>query len=155
RPGARLRVLADVGLVEVDVRGLDGEAAALGHGITRVDGQVHDDLLELPRIGFHHPEIGRAPCHQADVLPNNPAQELVHVGHDNVEVQYLGLEHLFAAEGEKLASQRSRTLTRGYHLQQLGIAGIIRGQRVHDDLAEADDGGEQIVEVVRHAAGQD
>src|SRR5258707_11526064 len=33
--------------VEGDVRGLNGQLAALRHGIARVDGKVHDDLVDL------------------------------------------------------------------------------------------------------------
>ena len=38
-------------LVERDVGGLDGELAALRHGVAGVHGKIHDDLVDLAGIG--------------------------------------------------------------------------------------------------------
>ena len=46
-------------LVEFDVGGLDCELAALRHRVPRVHDQVHDDLLDLARIGLH---VAEASC---------------------------------------------------------------------------------------------
>ena len=43
--------------VEIDVGGLERQAAALRHGVARVHGEVQDDLLDLARIGLHRAEI--------------------------------------------------------------------------------------------------
>ena len=37
---------------------LNGEPSAVGHGVTGVDDQIHQDLLELPGIGL---DAGRRP----------------------------------------------------------------------------------------------
>src|SRR5258708_18169312 len=47
-PGAR----SGIGRVQVDVGALDCEAATSGHGVPRVHGQVHEDLLDLPGISL-------------------------------------------------------------------------------------------------------
>ena len=41
--------------VQRDVGGFDGELAALRHGVASVDRQVHDDLVDLARIGADAP----------------------------------------------------------------------------------------------------
>jgi hypothetical protein len=46
----------DIGLVEVGVRGLDGELAAVRHGVARVDREVEDGVFELVRVGLDAPE---------------------------------------------------------------------------------------------------
>jgi hypothetical protein len=48
---------AGVVFVERDVGGLDGKLAPGGHGVAGVDGEVHDDLLDLSGIGADRPEI--------------------------------------------------------------------------------------------------
>src|SRR2546426_4156317 len=40
-------------------------------------GQIHDDLLELPRVGLDAPQGLFAHRHQVDVLPDEPAQHFV------------------------------------------------------------------------------
>ena len=52
---------AGVVVVELDVGGLDGQFAAVGHGIAGVDGQVHDDLLDLAGIGLDRARSGPGP----------------------------------------------------------------------------------------------
>ncbi len=47
-----------VGFVKGDVAGADVQNSALGHGITGIDDQVHQHLLDLARIGFQRPETG-------------------------------------------------------------------------------------------------
>src|SRR5690606_36164226 len=49
-PRAHRAVSLDVLDIEIDVGGLDGKLSAMGHGITRIHGEVHDHLLELARI---------------------------------------------------------------------------------------------------------
>ena len=39
-------------LVDSDIGGADGELAAARHGVARVDGQIHDDLLDLAGSAF-------------------------------------------------------------------------------------------------------
>ncbi len=54
-PGDDIAELRDVVLVEIRVGGLDGEAAAVGHGVARVDGEVDDGVLELVGVGEDRP----------------------------------------------------------------------------------------------------
>jgi hypothetical protein len=67
--GAGRKAVVRVGIVviELDVCRLDGQLAALGHCVARVDCKVHDDLLNLPRIGLDAPEIARREDSQLDV----------------------------------------------------------------------------------------
>ena len=52
RSGPGVRSLSKVGLVELNVTGLDDQLAALGHGVAGVDRQVHDHLLHLAGVGL-------------------------------------------------------------------------------------------------------
>ena len=110
RPGRQLG--ADPGIVFADelVGRLDGEPAAVGHRVPRVDHQVHDHLLELARVGVHRAELRLQRRHQRDVLADEPRQHPLEVGDTVVEVDRLGLADLPPAEGEDLAGERGGAL---------------------------------------------
>jgi len=99
-------VLTSIGIVQLNVRGLDGELPTMGHGVTGIDGQIHDDLLDLARVGAHAPQPRRRHGDQMNVFTDQPLEHPIHVGRDGVEVKYFGLEHLLAAERQELPGQR-------------------------------------------------
>ena len=43
----------------IDVGGVDGQRAAVGHRVAGVDGEVDQDLLELAGVGEHRPQVAR------------------------------------------------------------------------------------------------
>src|SRR5262249_31372299 len=68
RAGRDAEVLARVALVELDVRGLDGERAAAGHRVARVDREVHDHLLDVAGVRLDAAEARPRPEAHRDVL---------------------------------------------------------------------------------------
>jgi hypothetical protein len=54
--------------------GLDGQGAALGHGVARVDRQVDDDLLELALVRLHRAQVATVHHIEFDGLADQPAQ---------------------------------------------------------------------------------
>jgi hypothetical protein len=90
-----------------------------------------------------------------DVLAQERTQQVEQVGDHEVEVEHLGLHHLLAAEGEQLARERAGPGGGLQNFRDLGLGGgRLFGQIVVENLAITADGGEQVVEVVRHAAGE-
>ena len=67
-------------LIQRDVGRLDRELAPVGHGVAGVHRQVHDDLLDLGRIGFHPSERRIEGRVELDVFADQPPQHLVHLG---------------------------------------------------------------------------
>jgi len=57
---ADVDMAAGVGDVQLDIGRLDGDAAAAGHGVAGVNGEVQQDLLQL--TGVHLTRPGRAPA---------------------------------------------------------------------------------------------
>ena len=88
------------------------ELTALGHGIPGVHRQIHDHLLDLAGIHFHRADGRTKNGTKLHVLANQPAQHLLDIGDDDVEIQNFRLQNLLAAEGQKLASQGGRALRR-------------------------------------------
>src|SRR5262245_38598515 len=50
--GDGAEVALRVRIIEFDVRGLERNSAAVGHGIARVDNEIEDDLFDLSGVGF-------------------------------------------------------------------------------------------------------
>src|SRR5580704_1736581 len=99
------RVNAGVFVVEGDVGGLDCEFSAGGHGVAGIDGEVHDDLLDLAGIGAHRAETRARHHDQVDVFANHAVEHFQVFGDDAVEIENARSQHLLAAEGEQLAGK--------------------------------------------------
>ena len=100
------------GSVQVGVCGLDRESASPRHGVAGVERQVDDDLLDLPRVGLHPFQVRPGDRHQLDVFPDEALEHLLQVGNDQIQIQDLRLEDLFAAERDQLLRQSGGALAR-------------------------------------------
>ncbi len=124
------------------------------HRVPGVDRQVHDHLLELSRVGVDAIERRIQSGHQPDVLADQALQQRFSASHDLIEVQHLRLQDLLAAEREQLLGQRRGAFTGPPHLLDVGARGMPGFEFLEHQVAVAEDGREQVVEVVRDAAGQ-
>ena len=133
--------------------GVDDEMAALGHGVARVDRQVQQGVLDLTRIGHHHRDARSQPRLDADLLAQAAAQQVDHAVDQGVQVDRLGVQGLPPPEGEQaageLGAERRRLLGL---LQNLAVVGV--GHTPLQQFQIAGDHRQQVVEVVRDAAGQ-
>ena len=143
---------ARVSFVDVGRPRLDGEHAAAGHRIARVDREVQEHLLELVGVGLHGTHGGVAFDPEIDVFADQAAQQRVDVVDHRIGIEDRRRQELLPAEREQLARQRC-----GAHS---GLLDFLHGRRhfvvvaeqLERDLAVPHDGGEQVVEVVRNAA---
>ena len=142
-----------VTLVHVDVGCLDAQPTSVRHRVTRVDGEIHDDLLELTRVHFHGSEGGGEGRGQGDVFSQQPCEHLLGAGHDRIDVEDARLEDLLATEREQLPGQRTRP--HGGLADLLDVLPVrrVRGPVFEQQIAVAENHGEQVVEVVRDPAG--
>ena len=141
-------------LVEVDVGGCDGQRAAVRHGVPRVQREVHDDLFHLAAVGLHERQLRLEAQHDLHVFLDEAAEHRPHVGDDDVQVEQRRLDDLLAAEGEQLARQARGTRARPLDLRHVDLARIVGIEIVQYQVAVPENHGQQIVEVVRDAAGQ-
>ncbi len=137
--------------VEIDVLCFDREASTIRHRITRVHREIHDDLLELARVGLHGPAIGCDPDPDRHVLAQQTAQQLFQLQDEFVQAQHLGRHHLLAAEREQLPRQHGGPLRRAPDVEQAFAIGIVRLHVLEHQVGRAQDRGQEIVEVVRHS----
>ena len=148
RPGCR-RVAG-----QLAVRGGDRDPAALRHRVARVHHQVHQHLLDLARIGQHVPEGGVVGEVEHDVGADQAAEHAVGLANDIVEREHLRLEHLAPAEGEQLPGEPRGALPRLPDLLDVASDRVALPHLLQQEVAVAEDGGEQVVEVVGDPAGE-
>ena len=147
-------VAPHVGFVHLDVRRLDNEVSPLRHGVARVDREVHDDLLELPRVDLHLAQVPGERRGEPHVGPQEPREQLLGTRQYFVDVEHLRLEHLLAAEREQLPRQRARSLGGLADLLDVFPLRLAGGAVLEQQLAVAQDHRQEIIEIVRHASRQ-
>ena len=145
-------VLGDVLLVELDVRRVDREQPAVGHRVARVDGEVHEDLLELVRVGEHGIQGRRERRDELDVLADQSREHRRQAGDDVVQLEHARLQDLPPAESEELTGEDGRALGGGRDLVELGLGRAVAA--FEQRLGVAADHGQEVVEVVGDAAGE-
>ena len=147
-----------IGLVEIGVGGLDGELAAVRHGVARIDGEIEDADLELVGIGQHPPQPAGQHGLDGDLLAQSAAQQFGHAGDKAAGIDRLGVERLAAREGEQPLGERGRPLRAAHRVLHRAVQAVAVGrgrlQRALQGFQVADDDGQEIVEIVRHAAGE-
>ncbi|MNS68183.1 hypothetical protein D3C72_1014570 [compost metagenome] len=132
------------------------QAPALGHGVARVDGDVQQRRFELARVGAHGGAGVVGVDLDLDALVERAAQ---HVG-ERVQhlphVDRVGLQHLAPREGQQLARELGAAPAGarggGHELLRVAVGRELR--QLFEHLQVALDDGEQVVEVVRDAAGE-
>ena len=87
-------------------------------------------------------------------LGGQAAQERLHLAHDVGQVDEHRRDRPATAEGEQLAGERRAARHRALELGQLGVDRTAAGGLALDERAQHLDRGEQVVEVVCHAAGK-
>ena len=145
-------VSGGVRLVQFRIAGLYRQSASLGHGVPGVDGEVHDDLLDLARVRLDVAQAVRQRSGETYVLADDAAQHPVQLPDDRVEIEDAGLQDLAAAEGEQLTCEGSCVLGRFQDLADL--APLRRRQPPEKPLTIADDDAQEVVEVVGDPARQ-
>ena len=88
------------------------------------------------------------------LLAERPVEQRGQIGQHLAELQHLGLQRLPAREGEQLPHQAGGPVGAALDVHDVAIGGIGRPVRLQQQIGEADDGGQHVVEVVRDAAGE-
>ena len=127
---------------------------SVGHGVAGVDREVDDDLLELAGIGADRAEVAAVLDDQLDGLAEQPLQQMRHLGDHVGKLEHLRAQRLLAREGEQLAGQAGGAVRVRLDLLDVVIVAVARRVAHQHQVAMADDRGQDVVEVVRDAAGE-
>ena len=94
--GLHVGVGGGIGPVEMGIRRLDGEPAAVGHGVTGVDGEVQQRIFQLCLVDHGVPLPTAEHGFDLDVLAQGALQQFGNIGHRPVDVGWPGTERLAA-----------------------------------------------------------
>jgi hypothetical protein len=87
--------------IEPPVGGLDGDASAVRHRISRIEAEVQQRILELGRVNQHRPQTARADGLDGDARTNRALDHVLHAIDQTIDVGWLGVERLTAREREQ------------------------------------------------------
>ena len=148
-----LAVVGDVDAHE-PACGLDrhGHAAAARHRVAGVEHEVHQHLLELAAVGEHVDGLGGRDDRERDVLAERAVEQPLRLERDAVDVDGLEPEVVVAAEDQQLPREVRRALGGAHDLADVGRGRVLGADLLADELGVVEDHGQQVVEVVRHAA---
>ena len=136
-------------------RDRDAAARLVGDGVARIDREVEDELLDLPRIGVHEAERRIELEPQLAALADEQPEDAPEVAHARVEVDALGPEELAPAECQELRRERGGAVG-GFPDLVHELVRLVGGRDRHlQQRREPLDRREQVVEVVRDAAGEE
>src|ERR1019366_6715274 len=119
-----------------------------------VDGEVDQHLLELPWIGVDQSEIRVEMRRERNILTNEAAEHLLHVGNDGVNTHRADLKNLFPAEREELARECRGSSRRVAYFLNVGPYIFGRADVGQEHRAVIHDHSQQIVEIMGDAAGE-
>ena len=142
------------GLACADVGGADRQRAAARHRVARVDGEVDDDLFELALVDLGEAEIAAVHELQLDILADQPAQQVRQLDQHVGDVEDARLQGLLAREGQQLAHEIGGAVGVLLDLHDVGEGRVARPEPHQQQIAEADHRRQQVVEIVRDAAGE-
>ena len=136
------------------VAGADADAAALGHGIAGIDAEIEQRQLELVLVGHHRGQAGGEIRFDLRARSERACQQVGHAGDQLGQLQRLDIELLAAGEGQHALGQGGAA-PRALHgiVHQARQLGVI-GQPLPQQLQAAQDRHQQIVEIMRDAAGE-
>ena len=138
----------------MNVAGLERQLAAARHGVARIERQVEQRGRKLIGIDQSRPGIALQHRFDLDVLAKCRPQQLCGLDDQRVDVGLPRLQRLLAGEGQQMLGQIRAAF--GGLVDHLGDCRELRsvGDCVGQDLDRAGDDREDVVEVVRDAAGE-
>ena len=132
----------------------DAEAPSVRHGVARVRDQVQHHLLDLAPIGANQSALRCARADQVDVVTEEPTEHPLQLRHHCVQVDNLGRHDFIAAEREQLPREENTSLARNVDFRT-DPRGRRPGVRIlHKESRLRHDHAQEIVEIVRDAAGE-
>ncbi len=93
-------------LTDADILDFDEQPAAVGHGVTRVQTQIHQNLLDLAWVGPDDAKVVSQIHLNLDSLADDIAQQADFFAGQLIQVCIAGLQQLAARKCQQLAGER-------------------------------------------------
>jgi len=129
-------------------------AALLFHGVGGVGAKVHDDLVHLRCVGHGCAGMRIHAVYYFDIRGKRGAQQLDGLARNDVDIDGGPLAARLAAENENLLHQVFGAVRGLKRLDQVAPRPGLGGQIADGEVGQPDDARENVVEIVRNAAGK-
>jgi len=147
-------VLSRVDFIEVHVGGFDYELSSIHHCITGIGRKIDDGSFELSRIDANSPWFALQLEPNLYVLPQSPAQKRGSARDQRVGVNAFRTQRLSSREGEESPREVGAAQGSIERIGQQFAAFAVLAQAAAQQVEIADDDAEEIVEIMRHSAGE-
>src|SRR5260370_12862251 len=127
---------------------------ALGHGVTRIDRQIQDRILDLGWLRDRLPETLGGGRLYGNVLSEYPLQHGRHTRHDIIQIERPRLKRLLAREGQHALRELSSALGGFVNGRSEGCKLGVAGDCLANQFNLADDYCQNVVEVMGNTACQ-
>ena len=127
---------------------------ALPHRIACIHREIDQRPFQFAAVGECLPQVRSQRLLDADVGTQRSAQQVGHAPNDVVEVDDGRFERLFPREREQAVGQFTAAFRRPESIVEVFPSLGIAAHALFQQLQIADDDGEQVVEIVRDAAGE-
>ena len=154
RTGLCFGIACAKSVVDFDSPRGERDLPAIGHRVTRVEREVHDDLIDVARVGKNRGKLWSELHVESDVLADKPAQHGNGLLDNFIERDRSPLNDLLAAVGEKLAGQSRGAFRRSLHLIKRRSEFFVESRiaQLHRRISEDD--GENVIEIVGHSGSE-
>ncbi len=136
------------------IGGADRQRSAARHRVARIDGEVDDHLFELPLIDLGETQIAAVNELQLDILADQAAQQVRQLDQHVADIEHARLHRLLAREGQQLPHEIGGAVAVLLDLHDVGEGRVARPEPHQQQVAKPDHRRQQVVEIMRDAAGE-
>ena len=133
---------------------LDSQLASFGHGVTSVCRQVHQNLLDLGRIGQNRGLLSRENNTHLDVFSNHSREHAASFPHYRIEIKDECRRYLLATEGQELFCQTYSPLRCGDDSLDISSSWVDGAKISQQEFRTSQNYAQKVVEVVGHSTSQ-
>ncbi len=135
-----------------------GTLVARGHRVldrvARIDHQVQHGGLELGRVGIRRRQAWLDLDVEIDLLAERAAEQGGALADAFADIDLFDQQRLPAREGEQAGGELGAALGRGLDAGEIALRPLVGPEPAAEQREVADDDGEQVVEIMRDAAGE-
>src|SRR3546814_17638408 len=129
-----------------EAEGQNEKTPAIGHGVTRIHGQIDDNLFKLARISANSAQLAAVADLQRHRFPKQPLQQLRNLRNDIGQLQNLWPQRLLPRQGEQLPRQAGSAIAVAFDLLVIVLIAVTWRMTHRDKIALSYNGCPAVVE---------
>ena len=143
-----------VGFVNIDSVCLDGDLSHSGNGITGIDAEVDQNLVDLGGVHVDRQRLVFRNPGEIDPLADQSVHHLKHPRQGFIQINFFGCNDLFAGKSQQLSRQFGGALGRLENFMQIQTHRMVWLYLLQSHLRLPEDHRQHVVEVMGHTTGE-